>query len=96
MRERTDHVIAVLVTYQILQVTVSFLIHSSQYFEDLVSLPCSPKPDASLDHITCEFVLGVDDDSRDDQRNDGNAILFAAVFNDMLRYIIAILVRDQL
>lgn len=96
MRGRTNHVIAVLVTYQILQVTVSFLIHSSQYLEDLVSLLCSPKPDASLDHVTCEFVLGVDDDSRDDQRNDGSAIFFAAVFNDMLRYIIAILVRNQL
>ena len=57
----TNHVIAVLITYQILQITVSSFVDSSKHVDDFLPLLCIPKFDAGLHHVACKLLLRVDD-----------------------------------
>lgn len=91
----TYHIVAVLVANQVLQITVPFVVHRSQDTHDLLSLLQVAKLDAGLDNIAGEFVLGIVDEIRSDERDDPVSVLLPAVLDDMLCDIIAILIADE-
>lgn len=62
----TNHIVAVLIAYQVLQVTVPFIIHRGQDVDNLLPLLGVPKLDTRLNHVTGELVLRVIDDVRCD------------------------------
>lgn len=92
----TDHVVAVLVADQVLQIVVAFLIHRTQDIDNLLSLLRIPELDTCLNHIASEFVLGVVDDVRCDQRDDPGSVFVAPMFDDVLGNVVAVLITDEM
>lgn len=91
----TDHIVAVLIAYQILKVAIPFLVDSSQYTDDFLPLLRIAELDASFNHVAGKFVFRIDDEVGYHQCNNGRAILFSTMFDDMLCHIVTVLVHDQ-
>lgn len=91
----TNHIVAVLVANQVLQVALAFVVHRSQDSHDFLSLLQISKLDAGLDHIAGELVLRIIDEVRGDEGDDSVSVLLSAVLDDMLCDVVAILVADE-
>lgn len=91
----TDDIIAILVTNEVLQIAVPFVVHGSQDIHNLLPLLRVAKLDARLNHIAGELVLRVVDEIRRDQRDDPIAVLLSAMLDDMLSDIVAVLIANE-
>lgn len=91
----TDDIVAILVTHQAEQRTLTPLVGRCQRGDDVVSLALLAELDTLLNHIAGELVLGVSKELRHHDLNHAGPILLLAVLNDMLDDVVSKLVGDE-